>query len=105
MTAPNGEFVDPPSLTYSRINRPGHGIVGEGFDLYDVLEVKAWSRRGDITVWARGRMHRKDGHPGPSRALHVDIYQPQPKWLQAIVTDARARLAPVHFGSSEQVNQ
>lgn len=82
-----------PHLVYS-LRSPGNDVVGDGPPLHTVYEVTAWKNGlGGLEVWARGRMRRKDGEPGPSRSCHVDTERSQPEWLQELIADARRRLA------------
>lgn len=82
-----------PDLRYSWLRHEGSGIVGDGPPLYQVSEVNAWSRGGNgLTVYARGAMRCKNGLPGPSRAVEIDLEAAQPPWLAAIIRDAILRL-------------
>lgn len=83
-----------PYLTYSIRGRTGDGIEGDGFALHTVHEVSASvSLAGDdLRMYARGRMLRRDGQPGPSRGIEIDLAASQPAWLRQIITDATWRL-------------
>lgn len=50
-------------------------------------------RGGALGVWLTGAMRKADGTAGQSRCLRVDIEQPQPDWLEAVIADARQRLS------------
>lgn len=81
-----------PSLHYRWLSECGQHVIGEGPPLHTVQEVSVYSSSGDLTAWARGRMLRRDGQPGPSRGRQVDIDAPQPAWLRQILADAHRRL-------------
>lgn len=71
----------------------GEDLVGNGRPLHNVHEVSV-SRfdDGSSTVWAHGRMLKRDGTPGPNRCFEVDVDAKQPDWLAQIIEDARWRL-------------
>lgn len=99
MTAPS------PSLTYTfhRVGHPsGDGIVGTGSRLATVIEVSAWlERNGQVVMYARGPILRKDGTPGRvRRARSVWLTHRQPQWLADIIADAVDRLSIDLSGSS-----
>lgn len=84
--------IQRPRLEY-RLREPGRGIAGDGPLLHEVYEVSARLGRASMEVWANGPMLRKDGQPGPSRGVRVDLLALQPWWLERIIRDASRRLS------------
>ena len=75
------------------------GIVGDGPPLYNVHEVTAsWQHGKGLSVHVRGRARTKSGEPARngSRGVTVDLSAEQPRWLRAVIDDARARLEVNH---------
>jgi hypothetical protein len=53
----------------------------------------AWEENGNVVVYLRGRVLKKDGTPGKhSRSVRVYLFERQPPWLDALVDDAIERL-------------
>lgn len=82
-----------PTLHYSWLRQSGDGVViSDGPLLHNVHEVSAGTSSGRLRLWARGRMLRRDGEPGPNRGVEIDTDAPQPAWLRQIISDAGRRL-------------
>lgn len=89
-----GESTEVPSLTYNHWSRRDldPAVVGD-HPLARVHQTQAWVHDGDLVVYVRGGMRRRDGGVGPNRACCVDLTAAQPEWLAAIIADARERLS------------